>query len=59
MSRPSENNKTQTTVATTNTAAAISNVTHPSGHSITISADYGIWDNVTDKPLLPQDLKRN
>jgi hypothetical protein len=58
MSRPSESNTTKTTMPATNVSSAFSSLTHPSGHTITISADYGIWDETSNKALLPQDLKR-
>jgi len=59
MSRPSITNVSQNTQSITNKAAANSNVTHPSGHTITIYADGAIWDETADKAILPQDLKRN
>ena len=59
MSRPSISGVSQNTQPITNKAAANSNVTHPSGHTITIYADGGIWDETSNVAILPQDLKRN
>lgn len=59
MSRPSENNNSHTSIPVTNKAAAVANVTHPQGHTITLHADYGFWDETTNKAILPQDLTRN
>lgn len=58
MARPSENNNSHSSIPVINKAAAISNVTHPAGHTITLHADMGFWDETSNKAILPQDLAR-
>lgn len=59
MSRSVPSNITLSSTTTANKSSAASAFTHPSGHSLTFYADATIWDETSNKAILPQDLNRN
>lgn len=58
MSRSVPSNVTLSSV-TSNKTSALSAYTHPAGHTLTFFADATIWDESSNKAVLPQDLNRN